>query len=244
MRRAARRALQTSSALRNNTSSRCTLTAASQVLLVQRLPGVMSRAFSTADDAASNAAALPQGLAPDAVEENRFLELADTALHDIMSWLDGVEEMLEESDISLAVRSLADASLHVVIARRPLLMCMLLFYQQGVLKIDLGEDGTWVINRQIPNRQLWWSSPIRYALSTNLSIKCCHESLRFAYLCVCMWLTVVRVATSTRPRPARGATRATARSSWSYSATRSSRRPALRFMSNQPSTHIKIQPKS
>lgn len=30
-----------------------------------------------------------------------------------------------------------------------------------MLKIDLGEDGTWVINRQIPNRQLWWSSPIR-----------------------------------------------------------------------------------
>lgn len=129
MRRAARRALQTSSILRNNiTSSKCTLTAAPQLLLTQYLPGVMSRAFSTADDAASNAAAPPQGLAPDAVEENRFLELADTALHDIMSWLDGVEEMLEESDISLAVRSLADASLRVVIVRRPLLTRMSLCF--------------------------------------------------------------------------------------------------------------------
>lgn len=36
-----------------------------------------------------------------------------------------------------------------------------LYSQQGVLKIDLGESGTWVINRQIPNRQIWWSSPIR-----------------------------------------------------------------------------------
>uniref|UniRef100_K3WUV1 ferroxidase n=1 Tax=Globisporangium ultimum (strain ATCC 200006 / CBS 805.95 / DAOM BR144) TaxID=431595 RepID=K3WUV1_GLOUD len=84
------------------------------------------RAFSTDGSA-------PTPAPVDAIEENRFLELADTALHDIMSWLDGVEEMLEESDISLS---------------------------QGVLKIDLGEDGTWVINRQIPNRQIWWSSPI------------------------------------------------------------------------------------
>lgn len=36
-----------------------------------------------------------------------------------------------------------------------------LMWQQGVLKIDLGSDGTWVLNRQIPNRQIWWSSPIR-----------------------------------------------------------------------------------
>eukprot|EP00605_Chrysophyceae_sp_TOSAG23-4_P000140 GSChrysophyteH1.ASY1.ANO1.161.1 assembled CDS len=31
---------------------------------------------------------------------------------------------------------------------------------QGVLNIILGEPGTWVINKQTPNRQLWWSSPI------------------------------------------------------------------------------------
>jgi hypothetical protein len=55
------------------------------------------RAFSTDGSA-------PTPAPVDAIEENRFLELADTALHDIMSWLDGVEEMLEESDISLSVR--------------------------------------------------------------------------------------------------------------------------------------------
>jgi len=35
---------------------------------------------------------------------------------------------------------------------------------QGVLSIDLGPSRnhmTWVINKQSPNRQLWWSSPIR-----------------------------------------------------------------------------------
>ena len=31
---------------------------------------------------------------------------------------------------------------------------------QGVLNINLGSVGTWVINKQTPNRQIWWSSPI------------------------------------------------------------------------------------
>jgi frataxin len=30
----------------------------------------------------------------------------------------------------------------------------------GVLTINLGPIGCWVINKQTPNRQLWWSSPI------------------------------------------------------------------------------------
>jgi len=31
---------------------------------------------------------------------------------------------------------------------------------QGVLNIHIPSKGTWVINKQTPNRQLWWSSPI------------------------------------------------------------------------------------
>lgn len=30
----------------------------------------------------------------------------------------------------------------------------------GVLTLKLGAKGTYVINKQTPNRQLWWSSPI------------------------------------------------------------------------------------
>jgi frataxin len=42
----------------------------------------------------------------------------------------------------------------------------------GVLTMDLGDDhGTWVLNKQGPNRQIWWSSPIsgpkRYGLSAS-----------------------------------------------------------------------------
>uniref|UniRef100_A0AAV1TND9 ferroxidase n=1 Tax=Peronospora matthiolae TaxID=2874970 RepID=A0AAV1TND9_9STRA len=65
--------------------------------------------------------------------EREFVELADETLHEIQNWLDGIEEMLDNSDI---------------------------MFTQGVLKIDLGEHGTWVLNRQVPNRQIWWSSPI------------------------------------------------------------------------------------
>lgn len=36
-------------------------------------------------------------------------------------------------------------------------------FQQGVLNIVAGDRGTWVLNKQSPNRQIWWSSPIRWA---------------------------------------------------------------------------------
>ena len=31
---------------------------------------------------------------------------------------------------------------------------------QGVLTLRLGEKGTYVLNKQAPNRQIWWSSPV------------------------------------------------------------------------------------
>jgi frataxin len=40
---------------------------------------------------------------------------------------------------------------------------------QGVLTLRLGQKGTYVLNKQTPNRQVWWSSPLsgprRYAWS-------------------------------------------------------------------------------
>lgn len=39
--------------------------------------------------------------------EREFVELADETLHDIQSWLDGIEEMLENSDIMFSVRGLS-----------------------------------------------------------------------------------------------------------------------------------------
>ncbi|KAF4623355.1 hypothetical protein D9613_001605 [Agrocybe pediades] len=38
-------------------------------------------------------------------------------------------------------------------------------YHSGVLTLNLGKHGTYVINKQPPNKQIWLSSPIRYANS-------------------------------------------------------------------------------
>lgn len=106
MRRAARCALQTRAVrvacVARNTNS-----------LAPAIARAAFRSFSAASDSSNGAAnsnnsngnGAPPSHVIDAVDENRFLELADTALHDIMSWLDGVEEMLEESDVSLSVRT-------------------------------------------------------------------------------------------------------------------------------------------
>lgn len=61
-----------------------------------------------------------------------FESLADTFLESLEEKL----EILEESEI------LRD-----------------MHYSQGVLTIDMGTEGVWVINKQSPNKQLWWSSP-------------------------------------------------------------------------------------
>lgn len=41
-------------------------------------------------------------------------------------------------------------------------MCAL---QSGVLTVKLGQKGTFVINKQTPNRQIWLSSPVRYVMA-------------------------------------------------------------------------------
>lgn len=35
-------------------------------------------------------------------------------------------------------------------------------FQNEVLTLKLGNLGTYVINKQTPNRQIWMSSPVRY----------------------------------------------------------------------------------
>jgi frataxin-like iron-binding protein CyaY len=37
-----------------------------------------------------------------------------------------------------------------------------LTFQNQVLTLKLGDLGTYVVNKQTPNRQIWLSSPVRY----------------------------------------------------------------------------------
>jgi hypothetical protein len=61
------------------------------------VPSLAHRAFSTEDGAPPPAV--------NSLDENRFLELAEKTLNDVQTWIDGIEEMLDESDISFSVSS-------------------------------------------------------------------------------------------------------------------------------------------
>lgn len=63
----------------------------------------------------------------------RFHDVADHTLEQVMQLLTPLES--EQDDVDIAC-------------------------SQGVLNINLGSRGMWVINKQTPNRQLWWSSPL------------------------------------------------------------------------------------
>lgn len=65
-----------------------------------------------------------------------FHKVSDQALEELFDGLHTVEDKVEDADITLSM---------------------------GVLNLHLGEEyqsKAWVINKQTPNRQIWWSSPI------------------------------------------------------------------------------------
>ena len=65
--------------------------------------------------------------------EAEFHQVADQTLEDIEN---AIEDLLvEEDEVETSLSS-------------------------GVLTITLGKHGTWVINKQTPNQQIWWSSPL------------------------------------------------------------------------------------
>ncbi|ETV94657.1 iron donor protein CyaY [Aphanomyces invadans] len=67
------------------------------------------------------------------LSDSDFARHSEATLNSILEMMDGIEAILPDADITLS---------------------------QGVLTINLGEDGTWVLNKQGPNKQIWWSSPI------------------------------------------------------------------------------------
>ncbi|GAX20657.1 hypothetical protein FisN_32Hu042 [Fistulifera solaris] len=66
--------------------------------------------------------------------EAEFHNVADEALETIQ---DTVDEMLEPKNIDYEIN-----------------------LASGVLTLKMRPHGTWVLNKQTPNRQIWWSSPL------------------------------------------------------------------------------------
>ncbi|KAK9802561.1 hypothetical protein WJX73_003122 [Symbiochloris irregularis] len=74
-------------------------------------------------------------LAADQLSEDKYDKLVDATLDDLYAKLEILldEYFIEDADIELS---------------------------EGVLKLALGSHGTYVVNKQAPNKQLWVSSPV------------------------------------------------------------------------------------
>jgi len=66
------------------------------------------------------------------LSEKDFLLRSEQSLHEIVDIAESLEEYADIMDVS---------------------------YSQGVVSINIDKIGSWVINKQAPNRQIWWSSP-------------------------------------------------------------------------------------
>jgi frataxin len=77
-----------------------------------------------------------------------FHDLADSTLNSIEVRLTSLEDFVDDLDISNAM---------------------------GVLTLQLGTRGTYVLNKQAPNQQIWWSSP----MSGPKRFEFCSESRRW-----------------------------------------------------------------
>jgi frataxin len=102
------------------------------------------RRASNAASSAASSSTPPPPTAASSISEAEFHNLADAVLGQIESACAVLEDVIEDGfDITNAM---------------------------GVLTLRLGPKGTYVINKQTPNRQIWWSSPVsgprRYAFST------------------------------------------------------------------------------
>mmetsp|Transcript_23427 Transcript_23427/g.39958 ORF Transcript_23427/g.39958 Transcript_23427/m.39958 type:complete len:244 (-) Transcript_23427:148-879(-) len=75
---------------------------------------------------------------------SQYHNVADDTLHTIQ---DAVEDLIEDNFDNDTNNSDDDTLPEVN-------------YASGVLTMSLPPHGTWVINKQTPNQQLWWSSPI------------------------------------------------------------------------------------
>jgi frataxin len=89
--------------------------------------------------------------------ESEFHTVADETLEDIQ---DAVDVALEEYYTENENENDSDDEFETV-------------YASGVLNMTFPPHGTWVLNKQTPNRQIWWSSPIsgprRYEYDENIS---------------------------------------------------------------------------
>lgn len=111
-----------------------------------------------------------------ALSDNKFQEVAGETLETLQDQLDTVVESgVADGDVSLEVCTVSYSdvdtdmhfeTLHIHTAAAILgtncviVTSMRIHMQDGVLTVNLGQHGTYVLNKQGPNRQIWSSSPV------------------------------------------------------------------------------------
>lgn len=90
-----------------------------------------------------------------------FLEGLESALEEIYDLTDDGEVINSVSqqatgEVPACLNCAAELLLHAVTDEA----IVRAWPQQGIITLNLGAKGTFVINKQTPNRQIWWSSPI------------------------------------------------------------------------------------
>jgi frataxin len=96
------------------------------------------------------------------LQAGEYHRLADETMDRLTTEL---ETLLEENDIPGS-----DVEYSVLYAASTSDM------QTGVLTLKLGKHGTYVINKQPPNQQIWLSSPTRYKTPSLACISCANSS--------------------------------------------------------------------
>ena len=78
--------------------------------------------------------------------EATFHKISDVTLESICDYAARMEDLPEE--VAAGAANVEEDDIDISLS-------------EGVLNINLGPNiGIWVINKQTPNRQIWWSSPV------------------------------------------------------------------------------------
>ena len=88
---------------------------------------------------------------PRLIQDPAFHRRSDAALNQLVEYFEDLGDKMDITGFDVQYN---------VVYSHPFLHQLNL--QSGVLTLKLGEKGTYVINKQPPNRQIWLSSPIRY----------------------------------------------------------------------------------
>ncbi|KAL8683535.1 MAG: hypothetical protein Q9224_006675 [Gallowayella concinna] len=90
---------------------------------------------------------------PEPISIDQFHRLADEYIDNLVAQLEELQEQRRDVDCEYSVCFLDISATHYPTPSDPTL-------QAGVLKLDFPPAGTYVLNKQPPNRQIWLSSPI------------------------------------------------------------------------------------